>query len=351
MTPDTQYLQNNLKLWLQKKLPASDNLDIDSFEKTSSGTSNETYFLTFRYRANGANVTRKMVVRWAPEASALLHTYNLMEQFQLMSHLKASRIPVPEVFWFEDDESIIGRPFFVMDRIEGEVLDLDPSSSGFRILCDASPDTRRQLWEQLIDTIAQIHGLDWKGLGLGFLRGSAGPDEALACEIAWWEDFLHYSKVDMEIFSRAFDWLKQHRPTPSAIGLCWGDARLGNLLFRDGTVQGVLDWEMAYIGPPECDLMYMCIMTETMTQLLGLPEMEGAMTTREACAYYESVSNRKLEHLAYHEFFATLKAAVGLCRAGTLLEESGIGGFPEGFFTNNPATRKLERLLDASSPA
>ncbi|WP_317928635.1 phosphotransferase family protein [Halioxenophilus sp. WMMB6] len=345
MTFANDVLQGHLKSWLENKMPEAVGLEITGFEKTSSGTSNETWFLTINYAEQGKKNTEKMVVRWAPETSALLHTYNLREQFDLMSHLRASPVPVPGVYWFEDDTTIIGTSFFVMERIDGEVIDLDPSSAGFQKLCDATPAERQRLWEQLIKTIAQIHSLDWQALGLGFLRGSDGPEAALDSEIGWWEDFLHYSKVEMPVFHKAFEWLRIHKPVNSGIGLCWGDARLGNLLFRDGDVQGVLDWEMAYIGPPECDVMYMCVMTETMNTLLGLPPMEGAMTTREVCDYYESVSDRKLANIEYHEFFATLKTAIGLCRAGKILEDAGIGGFPEGFFTNNPATRKLEQLL------
>lgn len=341
--------ENNLRGWLERKIPGAQNLRVLEFEKSQSGTSNETWFLTANWREAGMEKDMQLVVRWAPEAMQLLHTYDLMAQFRILQGLEGSDVPVPRALWFEEDEKVLGNPFFVMEKIDGEVLDLDPGSNGYHKLCEATAQERRHIWRQTVESIARVHAVDWRQRGLGFLRGSDGGASSLDQEIGWWQDLMAFSRADVPVIAEAFAWASQHRYQPEHTGLCWGDARQGNLIFRDGEVVAVLDWEMAYIGPPECDVMYLCVMTETMNRLHGLARLEGVPDTAETCAYYESITGTRLEHLHCHEVIATLKSAVGLCRAGAVLEEAGAGGFPPGFFTDNHATQRLEELLGRQS--
>src|SRR5207237_1193162 len=106
---------------------------------------------------------------------------------------------------------------------------------------------RARSWWSGLETLARIHALDWRALGLEFL-GAPGPgSDPIDRQLAYWARYLDWTvrgRASQPILAHALAWLREHRYAPRQVALCWGDARLPNLIYRNDEVVGVLDWEM-----------------------------------------------------------------------------------------------------------
>src|SRR6185503_17163824 len=121
-------------------------------------------------------------------------------------------------------------------------------------LRDAAPTDQAALFEQGLEVLARIHAVDWERLGLGaVLRSATSPPVGTERQMAHDAQFLEWVLVGrrLPVFEDAVDWLADHVPDEPELVLNWGDARLGNILFRDFAPVAVLDWEMVTLGVPE----------------------------------------------------------------------------------------------------
>ena len=109
----------------------------------------------------------------------------------------------------------------------------------------------------------------------------------------------------------AIEYLKANRPRDAQVSLLWGDPQPTNLLFLpDGTISGVIDWEMAVLGPPEADLAWWLFFDDLFSKGMGVPRLAGLPERAVCIQWYETALGRPVENLAYYDILAAFRMAI-----------------------------------------
>ncbi len=283
----------------------------------------------------------------------MFQEYDLARQFRIMEILAATDVPVPRVLWFESDPSILGASFYVMERVEGRIpTDTPPYHVGGWVT-EIEPATRAAIWWSGLETLARIHRLDHRALGLDFLAPPPPGSTCLERQLGFYTRFLAWAArgKPQPTSEAALVWLERNRPRdPEPVGICWGDARIGNMIFQDGRCVAVLDWEMATLGDPEQDLAWYLFFDRHHSEGCGAPPLPGFPSREESIARYEEWTGRTTRHVAYYEIFAAFRFAVIMIRVAQQLQTAGLFPPDADFETNNTATNLLARMLDLPPP-
>ena len=314
----------------------------------STGWSNETVLFDATWGEGGDRRTRCLVARIAPSGHQVFPDETFLRQHAVM-HALAERtdVPMARVHWLEPDPAWFGQPFWIMDRIAGDIPTDTPPYASQGWLHDATPDQQAQAWTAGVDAMARIHRVDLTTLGLP--RGTypdaddtlAGHLDDLERYLAWAEEGTAYP-----LGRRALDTLRRDMPPEPAGGPClvWGDARLSNLVYRDFAVAAVLDWEMSGIGDPLLDLGWWLFADEALTTGSGCTRLPGFPSRDETAAQWSAATGRSADALAYYELFAGLRFTVIMLRMGRLLAD--LGFVPPEFARDNLVSRALADRLD-----
>jgi len=162
---DLASVHAGLTQWVRGKMPSAGEVALSPLTKPSAGVSNETLLCDLSWREGGALRTQGLVVRLAPTDFPVFPEYDLPRQARVMRCLAGTDVPVPEVLWLEEDASILGCPFYVMKRIDGDIPSEVPLYHAFGLCFDATPERRANMWWSGIRTLASIHSLDWRRRG------------------------------------------------------------------------------------------------------------------------------------------------------------------------------------------
>jgi aminoglycoside phosphotransferase (APT) family kinase protein len=257
------------------------------------------------------------------------------------------------VYFFEEDRSVFGAPFLAMQRIDGRIPADDPPFTAAGWVLDLTPDERRQMWHNTIDVLAQIHGVDWRALGLEFLdtpENHSGLDAGLA---KWRRTFEWAAEGEPNpTIEAALRWLDEHRPEqdePKVLN--WGDARVGNIIFSDDlAAAGVLDWEMVVLASREQDLGWWLFLMRHHTEGVGLPLPAGIPDHAETIDYYERITGHKVRNLDYYEILAGTRLAILMVRAAHMMIAAGMMPPESPMAQSNPASQLVAKLLDLPAP-
>lgn len=288
-------------------------------EVQTEGFSQETFSVTVERAGPEGPVRSAWVVKREPVAG-LLEPYDLEPEFRVLHALSDDPLPSPRTPWFERDPAVLERPFYVMERLPGEVPIPAPGPRGEGPF-DAAE--RAALAPQAMEALAALHAVDWRARGLDFLGVPAKG--AAAREVERWAERLGRSGLPLEpVVAEALGWLRANAPADGELVLLHGDYRLGNwLVERAGAatrLTGILDWEMVHLGDPVEDLAW-C-----------LSHLWRAQTPRAAClappgelvALYERASSRRVdpERLRFYEVLALVKMIA--------IMTTGVRAFREG---------------------
>ena len=352
---DLSDMQSKLTAWLQKKMPQAQNLSISGMERSGAGLSNETFLFDLRWREAGQHRSEGMVLRCAPRSYPVFPEYDLGKQFRMMECLQGTNVPVPKVYWLEEDEEVLGTTFYIMGKIDGVIPPEYPPYHSFGVYYDATPQHRAKMWWGSLEAAAKVHKLDWKSLGLSFLGVPKGGTDPLDQQLDYWERYLNWVKEAPQepqpILEAALHWLKENRYAPSHVTLCWGDCRMPNTIYSpDGEVLGVLDWEMAYLGDPESDLGFFLFLDWQHSEGYGIPRLEGSPERKETVQRYEELTGWKVENLFYNEVLAALRAGVVILKVFKNFKKLGVALPGEDVELNNPCTQRLASLLNLPAP-
>jgi aminoglycoside phosphotransferase (APT) family kinase protein len=315
--------------WLATVLPAESADVVMHDGADANGMSSETLFLDATWDDDGRRRTGRYVARVAPAAEdvPVFPEYALQDQYDAIRLVgELTDVPVPQVRWMEPTGEVIGSPFFLMDRIEGEVpRDVLPYNFGDNWLFDASPERQRRLQDLSVETIAKLHAIPGAESRFAFLaprEGTAG-DTLLARNLARtraWYDFAVAGLGRSPMVERGLTWLEARLPPTPETVLSWGDARIGNILYRDFTPVGVLDWEMAAIGPRELDVSWLVFahrVFESITGVLEMPGMPHFLREEDVRATYERASGVALGDLRWYHVYNGVRWAIVFLRTGT----------------------------------
>jgi aminoglycoside phosphotransferase (APT) family kinase protein len=328
-------LARGIAAWCAHEWPNTTH-EVIELRRPNSGWSNETLLVTTN--------REQFVVRLPPPLPSW-PSYDLAAQARVLDALAPQGIPVPRVIALEDDEEWLGAPFLVMShepgRTGGEVPAFEPW------IADASLNEQRGLHERFAHLLASIHRVDWHGAGLDdVLRGSGTP---LGAEIAWWAEYIEWA-ADGEptaSLARAIAWCATNAPadTPPP-SLCWGDVRLGNVLYSDDRqITSVLDWEMASIGPAEMDLGWYLVLDDLTTHYTKR-RIAGFLDRTEFVATYERALGRGVHDLAWYEIFALTRSIAINERQARLAATTGVA-YPGVAGEDKPVLRQITRRIDA----
>jgi len=247
--PDGDGLRAPLEAWLQDRFGQA-SLQLAGIEKIAGGLSNETYRLRLISSPETGQVPATLVLRIQPQ-QGLLADYDLSFQYRVTQALQGTAVPAPRPIWFEGDAHVLGRPFYVMTDVAGEV----PG----RLLDPARRDTPARQ-RAFVAALAAIHNLDWTQTALAtLLRPPSGRPAVAAVE--WVDSYLPPlgSEPDAELFHRArARLLAAAPPPPSRLSLLHVDCSLSNYIFQRDRVVAVLDWELATLGDLQADVGYYC---------------------------------------------------------------------------------------------
>ena len=244
------HVRDRLGPWFGERLGV-ESVEIDDLVHHTDGFSWQTYTLTVRWHRDGVATTAGYAVRREPE-DGVLAPYDVGAQYALHRRLTdRPGLPMPSLYWLESDPAVLGMPFYVMERIEGVV----PSPMARQPF---ATESTTEIGAQFVEILATIHGIDWRTLDVPHLMPAATDPIAAACaEIVKWEQFYTAGMIrEIPAIRAALAWARDHVATSDRLVLCHGDYRTGNFLLRDGTIVGILDWELAHVSDPIDDLAW-----------------------------------------------------------------------------------------------
>ncbi|MBF6217847.1 phosphotransferase family protein [Nocardia abscessus] len=320
---DLDVLTGDLARWLDTKVSADELPRVSELSRPQSGGMSSTSILFDAEWSAGGRVERgSFVARMAPEAGSfpVFETYDLATQYQVMAGVAAATdVPLPGLCWLETDAKPLGTPFFVMRRIDGRVPTDNPPYVFVGWLFDASPAERLRLTHNTVEVIAKIHGIPDPAALFPML---SGPGESLrrhvAAQRSWYRWALADDGFEIPLIERSFAWLDEHWPAdPGPDVLSWGDARPGNVIYREFDPVAVLDWEMAALGPRELDLGWMIFIHRFFQDLatrFGQPGLPDFLRRDDVVAKYEALTGHSVRDLDFYIVYAALRHAIVMAR-------------------------------------
>jgi len=320
-TRDLHAIAADLELWLQARVDGPVSLRVLG-GPTGAGFSSETVLFDIvegRHRG-------PYVLRMPPPADAfpIFPSYDLTRQANAMRLVHEwTTVPVPRVPWVEADPGPLGAPFFVMDRIDGVAASDVPLYVLEGWLLDSSEDDRARVEAGVVRVIAGIHDVDAPPAELARLELDEPGSSPLQRHVARERQFYDWLRGEdrYPLIESMFAWLDAHWPEcEGPATLSWGDARVANILFREGEPVAVLDWESAAVGPRELDIGWLVFFHSYYQSIAarigrgGLPEFLG----REAVvAAYTERTGYQPRDLDWYLAYAALRQALVSIRVST----------------------------------
>jgi aminoglycoside phosphotransferase (APT) family kinase protein len=272
-------------------------------ERTQGGMSNPTYFLT---RGDWRAVLRKQ-----PNAVLMPSAHAIDREYRVLTALRRSPVPAPEPYLYCADRAVIGTPFYLMERLDGRVF------HEFRTP-GLDREHRAELYRSMCATLASIHKLDYRALGL---TDFGKPGNYFARQLNRWStQWTQFRRGDDDNpdLDRMVRWLSERVPDSETIALCHGDFRIANLIWHptEPRVIGVLDWELSTLGHPLVDLAFNSqawrMAPDENGGLLGLPLQElGIPSETDYLELYYQLTGAEERLTRFHQVFAMFRGAVG----------------------------------------
>lgn len=276
---------------------------VSSLSRIPGGASRETWMFDAAWEADGAGQSQAFVLRKDPPAS-LLETDREVE-YAFYATFANTSVPVPQMRWLEPDGTILGGPFFIMERI----LNVEGNTRAPQ----APPylQVQAEIARNMYEILARISTFDWRDTPAAKVSKIPTTETAWKQELDHWEGIIDREELSPQPIVRAgIRWLRANPPPPAQrISVVHGDYRVGNFLFKpDGSIHGILDWEMAHIGDPLEDLAWSFNESWQWANRDGRPG--GIVTREQAIATWERSSGLRADPATLHwwEVFSNVKA-------------------------------------------
>jgi aminoglycoside phosphotransferase (APT) family kinase protein len=268
------------------------------------GFSNLTYLLKAGHR--------ELVLRRAPPGVKIKSAHDMSREFKILSRLSKVWKKVPAPLLICEDESVIGSSFYVMERVRGVIL-RQKTPPGLEL----TPERMKRISESTIDTLAEIHTLDYKAAGLHDL---GKPEGYVERQLTGWTDRYRKAQTDeVPTFEEVGKWLFANQPKESGASLIHNDFKYDNVVLDEGAseVIAVLDWEMATVGDPLMDLgTTLGYWVEAddppvfQVMIFGPTNLPGNLTRTEIVDRYQAKTGREVKDPVFYFVYALYKLSV-----------------------------------------
>ncbi|MDQ3646020.1 MAG: phosphotransferase family protein [Actinomycetota bacterium] len=292
-----------LSAYLEGRLPGEGGLAV---ERHQAGHSNETFFLQ--------RGSAEWVLRRPPLGAFLPTAHDVAREYRVLDALKDTPVRVPRVLLMCEDDSVIGAPFYVMERIRGVVV----RSS----LPDAfTEEHRAAIGHELVDALVELHAVDPASCGL---EGFGKPSGYLERQLRRWKGQLELTLPftrPLPDLERVGEWLHGHAPRSQDTTIVHGDYKLDNVMFdSDLPVRliALLDWEMSTLGDPLADLGWMISFwrepsdpeDDVFARTTRVTELPGFASRADLTERYASATGRDVSELSWYRVLAIWKLAI-----------------------------------------
>ena len=276
---------------------------VNAVEQFPGGFSNLTYLLL--------SDRGEFVLRRPPAGVGKGSAHDVSREYRILAAVAPRAIPVPRVLALCEDASVLGVPFYLMERVRGVIL-----QRGTEVKFGA--DTMRGISESFVETFAAIHSVDATDPAIAALGKSDGY---VGRQISGWTKRWHASRIDeVAAMDRVAEWLSSHEPPPSGSCMVHNDFKYDNLVLDPADprrIIAVLDWEMATLGDPLLDVgtsMGYWVEANDHPALqslgLGVTALPGNFTRAEFWDSYLQRTGRPPTSPAFYHAFGLFKIAV-----------------------------------------
>ncbi len=270
-------------------------------ERIAGGQSNPTFFVDY--------AGQRMVLRKKPAGPILKGAHAVEREYRVLEALSTTNVPVPKTVLLSEDASIIGTPFYLMERLEGRAFH-DAALPGL------TPPERRSIYLSMAETMAKLHAVDPARIGLA---DYGRPGNYFERQIArWTKQWQESDGEPIPEIDALVEWLPKHLPPDDGrVSIAHGDLRLGNFFFDpvEPRVIAILDWELSTLGHPLADLAFCSMPWHTSPSeyggVLGLDlEALGIPSETEFTAHYYKHASPTAPIQPFHVAFALFRFAV-----------------------------------------
>ncbi|HEX7858675.1 MAG TPA: phosphotransferase family protein [Sphingobium sp.] len=333
-TRDLTELSLQLEQYLSTRIPEAQGLHVFDLDyPRGAGMSHETILFDAEWQQGSARHRRGMVLRVKPMRHTMYQDDLFDVQYRIMQLMHENgQVRVPEPYWLENDSTLLGSPFFIMEKKVGRVAVSYPPYSREGWLFDSAPADRHRLWDDAVRQLAAIARVPTADAP--FLTLPGGPDH-FGQEVDRWARFIDW--IDpagaLVLLRGTFDRLLAKAPANKADGIVWGDARIGNMLVGpDYRVAAVIDWEQPSLGGALHDLGWWLYHDYGQTEAQGIPRLEGMGNRAETIALWSEASGISADDIDWYEAFACLKMECLSVRMAAIRENppSNVGGYTPG---------------------
>lgn len=274
-------------------------------EAIGEGHSNVTYLL----RRGEA----EMVLRRPPRPPLPPSAHDVVREARLLLALQGRDVRTPRVLAVCDDAEAIGAPFYVMEHLHGHVVTQQMPAA-----LDAEAH-RSRTGDELIDSLIEVHAVDWRAAGLDWL---GKPDGYLARQLRRFGELWKINKTrDLPAVERLGQWLADGLPESGPATIVHGDYRLGNVMLGSeppARVTAIFDWELATLGDPLADVGYLCAFwveprdppVDLREHISSVTREPGFPTRAQMIDRYVRLSGRSLDDIRWYVVLALWKAVV-----------------------------------------
>ncbi|WP_108804519.1 phosphotransferase family protein [Aquimarina sp. Aq107] len=273
-------------------------------EQYTHGYSNLTYLL---------KIEDKEYVLRRPPFGAIKRGHDMGREFKVQSGVYKAFPKVPKMHAFTDDESVLGCPFYIMEKVDGIILSAREAkkrnipASDFKTIADS--------W---LNTFVKLHNMDYQEVGLEDLGKPKGYVSRQV--LNWGKQYLNAVTDNVPAAGKIMKWMEEHQPIDYRYSLVHNDFKYDNVVFKDDSwkeVNAVLDWEMATLGDPLMDLGtslgYWTMNSDHEFVQQGIPSptiMKGNPSRSEIVELYARKSQKEIKNLVFYYAFGLFKIAV-----------------------------------------
>lgn len=302
---DETFDYDKLAKYLQGKLPGTDNIEKLQVKQFGGGVANLTYLIKYD--------DFEYVLRRPPLGKITKSSHDMGREHNVLSVLYKSFSKVPQSYLYCDDTSIIGAPFFIMERKQGIVI-----RKKFPSQYHDQQDAAREMSEALIDALVDLHQVDYKDLGLSKL---GKPEGFISRQVEGWYKRWNGAKIeDNQLMDATYQWLRENIPQVSRFSLLHNDYKLDNMMFNPedpSDIVSIFDWDMCTLGDSFSDLGALLAYWTEITDPIHFKAIammptgdHGFLTREELVKRYEEKSGLKIKNINFYHALGLFRLVV-----------------------------------------